>query len=429
MTPNVVGRYLALGLAMDRHVSGLVDSYYGPKPIAARVAAAPITPPEHLVAEARALLAAIDAGEPLGDPDEGPVPDHLRLEAVPDAGRDGTRRHYLRAQTIGLLTTVRKLAGEPIAYADEVEACYGVRPRRFEQDEFETAHRRLDEVVPGNGPLVDRYVAWRESLAVPLDRLESAIASLAEELRERTRLMFGLPDGERVDFELVTGKPWSGFNYYLGGSRSRVEINTDLPVLSTSLGPLVAHEAYPGHHTEHVRKEAGLLRRHRCWEESIVVIGTPHNLLSEGLADHGFEIVMGPRREAVVAEHLAPLGIPYDPDVVTIVRQAGEALAGVRANAAFRLWEDGADPDTVIDEVARFELTSRARAQKAVEFLLHPIWRAYISCYVEGLPLCRAFVAGDPARFARLITEQLTPRDLIDQTSPARQTSQARQNS
>src|ERR1039458_6504134 len=98
MTPNVVGRYLALGLAMDRHVSGLVDSYYGPKPIAARVAAAPITPPEHLVAEARALLAAIDAGEPLGDPDEGPVPDHLRLEAVPDAGRDGTRRHYLRGR-------------------------------------------------------------------------------------------------------------------------------------------------------------------------------------------------------------------------------------------------------------------------------------------------------------------------------------------
>ena len=82
----------------------------------------------------------------------------------------------------------------------------------------------------------------------------------------------------------------------------------------------------------------------------------------------------------------------------------------MRANAAFRLWEDQADPDTVIEEVARFELTTRARAAKQVEFLMHPTWRAYIFCYVEGLPLCRAFVAGDPARFARLITEQLTPR-------------------
>ncbi|MGA2802863.1 MAG: DUF885 domain-containing protein [Acidimicrobiales bacterium] len=420
MTPGVVERYLALGLAMDRHVPGLVDSYYGPEQIAARVGASPLVAPEHVVAEAWSILAAIDAGEPLGDPDERAAPGHRQLEIAPDAGRDASRRHYLRAQTIGLLTTARKLAGEPIAYADEVEACYGVRPRRFEQEEFEEAHRRLDEVVPGDGPLLDRYVSWREARTVPIDRLQAAIASLAEDLRDRTRLMFGLPEGERVEFELVSNKPWSGFNYYQGGLRSRVAINTDLPVFSTSLGPLVAHEAYPGHHTEHVRKEVGLLRRNRCWEESIVVIGTPHNLLSEGLADLGFEVVTGPWPDAVVAEHLTPLGISYDPEVVAAMRREREALSGVRANAAFRLWEDGADPDAVIDEVARFELTSRARAQKAVEFLLHPIWRSYISCYVEGLALCRAFVGGDPARFARLVTEQLTPRDLIDEIPPAR---------
>ena len=420
MTPGVVERYLALGLAMDRHVPGLVDSYYGPEQIAARVGASPLMAPEHAVAEARSILAAIDAGEPLGDPDERVAPGHRQLEIAPDAGRDASRRHYLRAQTIGLLTTARKLAGEPIAYADEVEACYGVRPRRFELEEFEAAHRRLDDVVPGDGALLDRYVAWREARTVPVDRLQAAIASLAEDLRDRTRLMFGLPEGEHVEFELVSNKPWSGFNYYKGGLRSRVAINTDLPVLSTSLGPLVAHEAYPGHHTEHVRKEVGLLRRNRCWEESIVVIGTPHNLLSEGLADLGFEVAAGPSPDAVVAEHLTPLGISYDPEVVAAMRGAREALGGVRANAAFRLWEDRADPDAVTDEVARLELTSRARAQKAVEFLLHPIWRSYISCYVEGLALCRAFVGGDPARFARLVTEQLTPRDLIDETAPAR---------
>jgi hypothetical protein len=35
-----------------------------------------------------------------------------------------------------------------------------------------------------------------------------------------------------------------------------------------------------------------------------------------------------------------------------------------------------------------------------------------MTCYVEGLPLCRSFVAGDPARFRRLLTEQLIPSDL-----------------
>ena len=105
---------------------------------------------------------------------------------------------------------------------------------------------------------------------------------------------------------------------------------------------------------------------------------------------------MGPRRETVVAEHLTPLGIAYDADVVGIVRQAGEALGGVRANAAFRLWEDGADPDTVIDEVARYEMTTRARAQKTVEFLLHPTWRV-VHLLLRGGP------ATVPARSWRVI--------------------------
>src|SRR6185437_5612389 len=132
-------------------------------------------------------------------------------------------------------------------------------------------------------------VAWRESLAVEPEVLERAVASLAEDLRERTDRLFGLPDGEHVEFELVTDRPWSGFNYYLGNLASRVAINVDLPVLSSSLAHLVAHEAYPGHHTEHSRKEVGLVRGRRFLEESIFLVGTPQCLIAEGLADLGLE--------------------------------------------------------------------------------------------------------------------------------------------
>jgi hypothetical protein len=403
--PGLVERYLTLGLRLGRHIDGMVDAYYGPGELAAAVVAEPVTPPERLVAEARALVASIDAGAPLDG--VGPA------TGLPDDGAAPARRHWLRAQVVGLLTTARKLAGETIGYADEVEACYGVRPTRVDEEVLEVAHRRLDQVLPGSGPLAERLVAWRESHAVPVDRLRPAIDSLAEDLRDRTRSLFGLPEGERVEFELVTGQPWSGFNYYLGDLRSRVAINTDLPVLSTSLAHLVAHEAYPGHHTEHTRKEVGLVRRRRWWEEAIFLVGTPQCLLAEGLADLGLEVVVGRRPEAVVAGHLAPLGIRYDPDVVAAVAEAGEALGAVRQNAAFRLHEDGADVDTVTAEVARWGLLSPDRAAKAVEFLVHPTWRAYLNCYVEGLPLCRAFVAGDPQRFERLLSEQLTP-DLLD---------------
>ncbi len=404
--PGLVDEYLTLGLRLGRHIDGLVDAYYGPAERAAAVSAEPVQAPERLAADAKALVAAIDAGGVLD------------LSGSGGSRGDGAapaRRHWLRAQVVGLLTTARRLAGEPIRYADEVEACYGVRPTRVDEEVFSEAHRRLDEVLPGSGPLAERLVVWRESHAVPVDRLGVAIASLAEDLRERTKSMFGLPEGEHVEFELVSNQPWSGFNYYLGDLRSRVAVNTDLPVLSTSLAHLVAHESYPGHHTEHTRKEVGLVRRRSWWEESIFLVGTPQCLLAEGLADLGLEVLWGRRPEATVAAHLVPLGIHYDAEVVEEVSEAGEALGAVRQNAAFRLHEDGADADTVIAEVARWGLLAIDRAAKAVEFLTHPTWRAYLTCYVEGLPLCRSFVRGDPARFDRLLAEQLTPDVLANQ--------------
>ncbi len=397
--PGLVERYLTLGLRLGRHIDGLVDAYYGPPERAAAVAAEALHPPAQLVGEARGLLAAIDAGAMLDS----------SVGAAGGEGAASARRHWLRAQVLGLLTTARRLAGEPIGYADEVEACYGIRPSRVDESVLEAAHRRLDEVLPGSGPLADRLVAWRESHAVPVALLQPAMSSLADDLRERTRSLFGLPDGEHVEFELVSGQPWSGFNYYLGDLRSRVAVNTDLPVLSTGLAHLVAHESYPGHHTEHTRKEVGLVRRRHWWEESIFLVGTPQCLLAEGLADLGLEVVMGRRPEETVAGHLRPLGIRYDTEVVAAVSEAGEALGAVRQNAAFRLHEDGAAAETVTGEVARWGLLPWDRAAKAVEFLTHPTWRAYLTCYVEGLPLCRTFVNGDPGRFDRLLSEQLTP--------------------
>jgi hypothetical protein len=397
-TPSgCVGRYLELGLALGRHVEGLVDAYYGPRPLAEAVAAQPLRPPGQLVAQARALLADLEGGAPLDD------------DAAED---DPARRAWLVAQARGLLTTARRLSGEAVSYEEEVEACYGVRPRPLDEDVIAAAHRRLAEALPGTGPLADRLVAWREAHAVPVDLLPSAVSSLAEDLRQRTASLIGLPEGERVEFELVSGRPWSGFNWYLGELRSRVEVNTDLPVLSTSLAHLVAHEAYPGHHTEHSRKEVGLVRRRRRLEETIFLVGTPAATVAEGLADLGLEVVVGRRPEAVVAEHLRPLGIRYDAEVVAAVDEAGEVLSAVRANAALRLHAEGADPELVTDELARWALLPRQRAAKMVEFALHPTWRAYVFCYVEGLSLCRNFVAGDPERFRRLVSEQLTPADL-----------------
>lgn len=389
---ETVDRYLELGLALGRHVDGLVDAYFGPPALAERVTASRLPSPARLAEDARRLLADIDH--------DGLGPD---------------RRHWLAAQVRGLHTTARRLAGEAIGYSDEVEACYGVRPQWVEEDELAEAHRRLDAALPGSGTIGERLIGWRETQAVPVDRLGPAVMSLADDLRERTQRLFGLPEGEHVDFDLTTDKPWSGFNYYLGDLRSRVSINTDLPVLSTNLAHLVAHEAYPGHHTEHTRKEAGLVRQRKQVEETIFLVGTPQCLLAEGLADLGLEVVVsGDAAEvaAMAAGHLKPLGIPFDEEVVAAVGRAGDGLSRVRGNVALLLHERGGSVDDAVAYAERWALLPRNRAEKLVQFLTDETWRAYMTCYVEGLPLCRSFVAGDPSRFERLVTEQLTPDQL-----------------
>lgn len=392
---DLVERYLELGLRLGRHVDGFVDAYYGPPALVARVDAEPLHPPAELAVAAGRLVADLDAGAGAGD-----------------LGAD--RRRWLRAQALGLRTSARKLAGEPIAYLDEVEQCYGARPALVPEDEFAAAHRRLDAVLPdvGGEPLRERYIAWREAHAVPADKLEPAIRSLADDLRERTQRLFGLPDGEHVEWVFETDKPWSGFNYYEGGLRSRVAINIDLPVLSLSLGHLVAHEAYPGHHTEHTRKEVGLVRQRRWHEETIFLVGTPQCTIAEGLADLAVEVAVGRRPESVVAEHLRPLGVRYDAEVAAAVSEAAETLSWVRSNAAIHLHDGGMPADEVVAYLERWALLPRNRAEKALAFMTDPTWRAYSHCYTEGLRLCRGWVDSDPTRFEHLITEQVLPADL-----------------
>jgi len=372
-------RYLLLGLRLGRHIEGLVDAYFGPTALKERVEGTQPAPPAELVAEAAALAERTDS-------------------------------RWLRAQLAGCETTARRLAGEEIAWVDEVERCYGVRPRRTDESLFEAAHDRLDAALPGDGDLGDRYRTWSEQQELPADALLQASARFADALRTRTAERFGLPDDEAAAIELVRNEPWAAFNYYLGRRRSRVVVNTDLPVHSFRLPGLVAHEIYPGHHTEHAWKEQLLVDGEGNYGEAIFLVGTPQSTVSEGIASLAGEMVGAYDDAQSVYDEL---GIEYDAATADAVREAREDLDGVAVNAALLLHEDGLARDEVVDYVERWALGPRDSAEKRVEFITHPTWRAYISCYSSGYELCKRWVNGDAQRFRRLLTEQLTTADLL----------------
>jgi len=386
-----VERYLLLGLRLGKLIPGLVDGYYGPEELSARVDGEEKAEPRDLATEAGNLLGELDG-------------------AI-----DGAQRgRWLQSQIVGLETVARKLAGDDIPYVDEVERCYGVRPALVPEEEFARAHEALDEVLPGGGPVKRRFQAWEEAQTVERDALLRVFDVLTEVTRARTRELVELPAGESVALELVEDEPWLAFNYYLGGLRSRVVFNTDLPWRSNDLFPVVAHELYPGHHTEHAMKEDLLVRGRGQLEESILMVGTPAATINEGIASLAPEIVAGDEDEdELAAELLAPLGVPYDAKVARVVRERSETLRYVGDNAAILLHQQGLPLDEVRAYWRRWSLRSDDTIDKGVQFITDETWRAYAFCYTAGLRLARQFVDGDTGRFRRLLTEQLVPADLV----------------
>ena len=124
--------------------------------------------------------------------------------------------------------TCRRLAGEAIPYPDEVCTLFDVEPVPVPAARFEAAGEELRALVPGVGSLPERMAAYRRAYEYPVEKAPGLFDLVVAEARRRTVDFLDLPPGEGVVFELVKDKPWSGYNWFLGDARSKVEINTDV---------------------------------------------------------------------------------------------------------------------------------------------------------------------------------------------------------
>ena len=400
----IASDYLLLGLRLDQHVPGLIDAYYGPASLKAQVELEPKRSPAALRDDAAALRARVT--EETDEPD---------------------RRTWLIAQLVALETQAAVLAGDPVPYEGFVAKAFDFEPRRVPESALDSAAARIDELLPGDGDISGRLEAWDSEVAIPVDRLRAVLDWLVERFRARSADLFGVPPGEQLGIGLVRNQPWSAYSWYDGGLHSRIDINTDLPAQVPDLAHVVAHETYPGHHLEHASKDLELVERGRI-ESSILLINTPECLISEGLANLGVEFVYPPNERPGVLEELfevAGLAWAADPlwrrdsaRCAAALYEPRATLQTSRVNAALMLHADGASREEALDYLVRAGRYPRAVAEKRLEFLVHPLWRTYIFVYSEGEALLRRWVvavpeADRPARFARLLHEQLTPGAIL----------------
>jgi hypothetical protein len=371
-------QYVRLVLAMGLHDVDYVDAYYGPAIWKADVDAAkkPLDAIDH------------DASRVLRD----------LASSVPSSGDEELirlRHRYLTRQLEALRARAAMLTGTRFTFDEESRALYDAVAPRVESAVFEEAIDALGARLPGSGPVLERYDAYRHQFVIPRDRLDATFTAAIEAGRARTLEHVRLPDNERFTVEYVTNKSWSGYNWYQGEYRSLIQVNTDLPIYVDRAVDLACHEGYPGHHVYNALLEQHLVRDRGWAEFSVYPLFSPQSLIAEGTANYGIEVAF-PRAERIELERrvifpaagIDPGRVEEYEDVLALV----ERLSYAGNEAARRYIDREIDAESAARWLERYAMYSPPRARQRVKFIEQ--YRSYVINYNLGKDMVQHYIEG-----------------------------------
>lgn len=385
-------RFVRLALAINEHLPGYVDAYFGP--------------------EEWKVQAKQDGKLSISDLTD--QTDQLATDISQADGMSTQRREYLASHIIAMQMSLRLLGGEKVSLADEVEAIYDVRPSWKDEANFEEAHRLLDEVLPPGGSLKERTLEWDRSLEIPVEKVKQLLPRVIEKLRTLTNRKLNLPEGESFTVEFVSNQPWTAYNWYLGNFQSRIDLNTDLPTRISFLPALMAHEGYPGHHTDLTIKEKILVQELKYFEFTVNLINAPSALMAEGIATTARKTVLtDDELEEWFREELLPAAdmAHIDPKRILAVGKAGHKMNGLDGNAAFMRHDQQKSEEEISQYLQKYGLSTEKEARQTINFISNPLYRSYIFTYHVGYDLFEElFKHGNRDHyFQRMIEEPVTP--------------------
>ncbi|MFX1251880.1 MAG: hypothetical protein ACFFCZ_09750 [Promethearchaeota archaeon] len=385
--------YLDLSLQLNKYIPGLIDAYYGPAEVKHKIEGQEKPSLPELSSMCTELADLIKAKE-----------------------FEESRRTYLLKQIQALNTSIKALSGEKLDFLEEVNLCFDIFPEKHDEDKFEEAISKFDELLPGKGSILDRMVLRQNSQTVAEQHLLTLLERSMKEVKQRTLELFELPSSETLEIKLTSQQPWSAYNWYLGNYRSLIEFNTDFRSLITMLVSTMAHEGYPGHHTEHCLKESLLYRQQGYIEHAVLLVRAPESVIAEGIATVANEVIFE-RKELFewVANYLSPIAqVDIDPELEAEIIGARKELSYVGGNAAYLLYVENLPEDQVADYMAKYGLMKKEDAKKRMGFLKDPLWRPYIYNYTEGYKLVKQYLGQpfDLNKIHKLLTEQIVPSQL-----------------
>jgi hypothetical protein len=401
---RIAEEYVKLVLAVGQHDADYVDAYYGP-PEWKKAAETTKLSLDGIAARANDVIAQL--GREREHPDE-----MQRL-----------RHQYLERQLAALTARVRMLKGERLSFDDESRALYDAVAPTYPEAHFQEILDRLAKRFPGTGPLVDRYEAFRRAFVIPPDKLDAVFQRAIQACRQQTIDHVRLAADERFTVQYVTNKSWSGYNWYQGGFRSLIQVNTDLPIYIDRAIDLACHEGYPGHHVYNVLLEKNLVKDRGWMEFTVYPLFSPQSLIAEGTANFGIEVAF-PGTDRVEFEKTTLFPVAG----LDSARAAGyyevqalvDQLAYAGNEAARRYLNREIDAAQATAWLERYALMSHDRAVQRVRFFDQ--YRSYVINYNLGKDMVRRYIesrGGTPDKpakrweeFERLISSPRLPSGL-----------------
>jgi hypothetical protein len=374
---SVAEQYVKLVLAVGQHDADYVDAFYGP-------------------AEWRKEAEATKQLLPAIDTQAAAVEGELAKIAVKPPPADAEmwtlRRQYLTRQLAAMRSRIAMLQGRKMTFDEESLALYDAVAPTKPVAEFEQVLKQLEARLPGTGPLIERYDRFRQAFVIPTARVDRVFQEAIRGCRGNVPSV-GLPPNERFTVEYVTGKSWSGYNWYQGDFRSLIQVNTDLPIYIDRAIDLACHEGYPGHHVYNVLLEKNLVKDRGWIEYTVYPLFSPQSLIAEGTANYGIEVAF-PMASRLLFERdvLFPLA-GIDPNRVAeyyTVLDLVDRLS-YAGNEAARQYLDGKiDRAAAVAWLEKYALYTRPRAEQRVRFIEQ--YRSYVINYNLGKDLVRAYV-------------------------------------
>lgn len=363
-------RFVLLALRLGAHDPNFVDAYYGPAELKTRAESEPQSLAE-LKDEAEAI--------------------HVMLD---DMTAQSPRAVALKKSVDAALFRIKMAQGETFPFETEAEALYDVAPPPYDLADFNAALAEIDAMLPGEGALEDRVDAFRNSLAIPREKLQSVMEAAIAECRKRTLAHLTLPENETFELAFVNDKPWSGYNWYQGGYKSRIEVNTDLPVVIDRAVGLGCHEGYPGHHVWNMLVERDLVRGEGRIEDTLYPLFSPSSLIGEGSANYGVDLAFPDGEQlAFEKETLYPLaGLDASKaDLLDRLNKARRKLSHAGNHVAREYLDGRLGRDDAIALLQKYDLSNRARAEQRLKFI--ETYRAYVVNYNLGRDIVEDYVS------------------------------------